>query len=483
MISFTDLTVRYDGTVALRGVSGEAADGEWLGVIGPNGAGKTTLLNALARLLRFDGQVTLCGRPSARLSRRDLARLVAYVPQRPVLPPDMTVSDYVLLGRNAHIGYLRVETAADKNICAGVLERLDLTSMAHRTLRAMSGGELQRLVLARALAQVKGETCVSLYLRTSRLGADAKFNRAAFKDLAKEALSQLREAGVDKRRINIFEEQFDRFAGAEHNVQDEDKIRKLQRAKPDPIDQFWHYQANGLAVLAAPGMIRTFRLPDPPKPLAEVADRFHLTPLIRVMSSPHDVLVLALAEERVRLVHAFVNFPPQRLHVPDLPGSAEEATRRPSFHVRAPRRRLQNIEGEKVLLHEYVRKVEQAIHGVLAGSNRPLVLAAAEPLVSMFRSVNSYPRLANEMIEGNPDLMTDAELEDAAIPVDLFAQELKTVIALYDELKPERATTDVFLCRARGNRRRRRSTSRRLRRGCSRPRQRHRRQRHLFGFR
>jgi Bacterial archaeo-eukaryotic release factor family 11 len=161
----------------------------------------------------------------------------------------------------------------------------------------------------------------------------------------------------------------------------------------------------------------------------------------------------------------------------------EQATRRPSFHVRAPRRRLQNIEGEKVLLHEYVRKVEQAIHGVLAGSNRPLVLAAAEPLVSMFRSVNSYPRLANEMIEGNPDLMTDAELEDAAIPVDLFAQELKTVIALYDELKPERATTDVFLCRARGNRRRRRSTSRRLRRGCSRPRQRHRRQRHLFGFR
>jgi hypothetical protein len=72
-----------------------------------------------------------------------------------------------------------------------------------------------------------------------------------------------------------------------------------------------------------------------------------------------------------------------------------------------------------------------------------LVLAAAEPLVSMFRSVNSYPRLANKMIEGNPDLMTDAELEDAAIPVDLFAQELKTVIALYDELKPERATTDV----------------------------------------
>ena len=143
--------------------------------------------------------------------------------------------------------------------------------------------------------------------------------------------------------------------------------------------------------------------------------------------------------------HAFVNFPPERLQVPDLPGSAEEATRRPSFHVRAPRRRLQNLEGEKVLLHQYVRKVEHAVHRALAGWNTPLVLAAAEPLASMFRSVNSYPKLADEMIEGNPDLMTDAELEDAAIPIldRLFSRELKAVIALYDELKPERATTDV----------------------------------------
>jgi iron complex transport system ATP-binding protein len=153
MISFSDLTVRYDDALALGGISGSVADGEWLGVIGPNGAGKTTLLNALARLVRFDGQVTVCGRPSARLGRRELARLIAYVPQRPVLPPDMTVSDYVLLGRNAHIGYLRVETAADRRVCGAILERLDLTSMARRTLRAMSGGELQRLVLARALAQ------------------------------------------------------------------------------------------------------------------------------------------------------------------------------------------------------------------------------------------------------------------------------------------------------------------------------------------
>src|SRR5258705_5982163 len=297
----------------------------------------------------------------------------------------------------------------------------------------------------KALAQIKGETCVSLYMPTSPLGTSAKFNRTAFKDLAEDALSQMKKAGVDKNKIAVFEEQFAHLAGPEHNVQDEEKIRKLQHAKPDPIESFWHYQANGLAVLTTTSLTRMFRLPNAPKPLAEVADRLHLTPLIRAMTSPHDIFVLALAEESVRLVHAFANLPPERLQVPNLPSNAQEATRRPSFHVRAPRRRLQNLEGEKVLLHQYVRKVEHAISGVLAGRNAPLVLAAEEPLASMFRSANTYPRLADEMIEGNPGLRTDGELEDAAIPIldRLYSRELKAVIALYDELKPRRATTDV----------------------------------------
>src|SRR6202171_5931561 len=305
--------------------------------------------------------------------------------------------------------------------------------------------DIPTLTEFKALAQIKGETCVSLYLPTSPLVDNIRANRIAFRDLAREALAQLREAGPDKRKIAVFEERFDHLAGLEHDVQDEDKIRKLQRAKPDPFDTFWHYQANGLAVLSTPGLMRMFRLPNPPKPLAEAADRFHLTPLIRAMTSPHEILVLALAEESVRLIRAFANFPPVRLQIPDLPRNAEEATRRPSFHVRAPRGRLQNIEGEKVLLHKYVRKVEQAIHNVFSGLNTPLVVAAEEPLASMYRSLNSYPGLADEMIEGNPDQKTDAELEDAAIPIldRLYSREVKAAIALYDQMKPRRATTDV----------------------------------------
>src|SRR3979411_527106 len=295
-----------------------------------------------------------------------------------------------------------------------------------------------------AVSQIKGETCVSLYLPTSRLGKNAGTNRTAFKDIAREALSQLKEGGADKNKITVFEERFDRLAGTDHDVQDQDKIRKLQRAKPDPIESFWHYQANGLAVLATAGMMRTFRLPNSPKPLAEVADRFHLTTLIRAMTSPHDIFVLALAEESVRLIHAFANFPPERLQVPGLPKNAEEATRRPSFHVRAPRRRLQNLEGEKVLLQKYVRQVEHAIYNVLSHQNAPLTLAAEDPMASMFRSLNTYPRLADETIEGNPEQRTDAELEDAAIPIldRLYSRELKAVIARYDELQPRHATIE-----------------------------------------
>jgi iron complex transport system ATP-binding protein len=153
VIGFDRLTVRYGDAVALDGIAGQVADGEWLAIIGPNGAGKTTLLGAITRLLPCEGVVTVGGKRVAGLRRRELARLIAYVPQRPVLPPDMTVSEYVLLGRTAHIGYLRTDTEADRRVCAAAIDRLDLGAMADRVLRAMSGGELQRVVLARAIAQ------------------------------------------------------------------------------------------------------------------------------------------------------------------------------------------------------------------------------------------------------------------------------------------------------------------------------------------
>jgi iron complex transport system ATP-binding protein len=153
MVSFERVAVRFGTTEALRDVSGTVGRGEWVGLIGANGAGKTTLLRALAHLERHQGVVRVDGQSVERMTRRRRAQLMAYVPQTPELPADMTVIEYTLLGRTPHHGYFGLDTEADRHRCGRLLEQLDLGAEAGRTLSTLSGGEVQRVVLARALAQ------------------------------------------------------------------------------------------------------------------------------------------------------------------------------------------------------------------------------------------------------------------------------------------------------------------------------------------
>jgi len=153
VIGLRDVRVSYGDRAALDGVTLGVADGEWLGVIGPNGAGKTTLLRAIAGLAIAEGTIAIGGKPAARLRRREHARLVALVPQRPLVPAGMTVADYVLTGRSPYIGLFDMESRSDLAIVAGILDRLGIAAFAGRALGSMSGGEQQRVILARALAQ------------------------------------------------------------------------------------------------------------------------------------------------------------------------------------------------------------------------------------------------------------------------------------------------------------------------------------------
>jgi len=148
-----DLTVSLDGREIVHKVSAEVHSGEWLAVIGPNGAGKSTMLRAAAGLLPHRGSAALDGDPVSGMSPRARARRVAYAPQVPTMPAGMTVVDYVLLGRTPHLGYLARESRRDREVTASVLARLDLEEVTGRQLGALSGGEQQRVVLARALAQ------------------------------------------------------------------------------------------------------------------------------------------------------------------------------------------------------------------------------------------------------------------------------------------------------------------------------------------
>jgi iron complex transport system ATP-binding protein len=153
VIAVRDLWVRFGPVAAVRGVSLNTQPGGWTALIGPNGAGKTSALRALAGLIPYDGEITVEEQDARRLGRRELARLVAFVPQKPETPPQLTVAEYVLLGRTPHISYLGGEGKRDRDAAARALRRLDLEEFAQRPLGSLSGGELQRAVLARALAQ------------------------------------------------------------------------------------------------------------------------------------------------------------------------------------------------------------------------------------------------------------------------------------------------------------------------------------------
>jgi iron complex transport system ATP-binding protein len=147
------LGVRLGGQEILRDVAFDVPVGSWVCAIGPNGAGKTTLVHAVAGLVPFDGRVELWGTELGIYPRRARARLVALLPQKPVIPEGIRVAEYVLLGRTPHLGVLGTERKADLIAVAMALEQLELGWAAGRRLDSLSGGELQRAVLARALAQ------------------------------------------------------------------------------------------------------------------------------------------------------------------------------------------------------------------------------------------------------------------------------------------------------------------------------------------
>jgi iron complex transport system ATP-binding protein len=152
-ITVSDVSVTLGGVVVVDGVVMTVAEGEWVALIGPNGAGKTTLLRAVARLVPFEGSIELHGRNTASMHRSELSRLLAVVPQEPSTPPWMTVAEYVLLGRTPHLGPLAKEGRHDREAAARALMRLDLLDYRDRRLGTLSGGEKQRVVVARALAQ------------------------------------------------------------------------------------------------------------------------------------------------------------------------------------------------------------------------------------------------------------------------------------------------------------------------------------------
>lgn len=264
-----------------------------------------------------------------------------------------------------------------------------------------------------------------MYLPTSPVTQESQADRIELKNLVAEAAEQIAAAGSARRTVQEVREPLDELL--------ED-------------DEFWAVQARSLAVFASPKGVRTYRLPNRLTSSVEVADRFYVKPLLRAVTFSQAGFVLALAAGSVRLVEVAGEGPPFTVRVPDLPTDAASAAGKASIAERSPIRRLQGSEGQKVRLRQYARKVDHALRGVLTGLEQPLILAATEPLESIYRSVNSYPHLAEMGIQRSPEGTTDEELASAARTVldELHARQLSELRERFEQrFDQDRASTDV----------------------------------------
>ncbi|MEO8876390.1 MAG: ABC transporter ATP-binding protein [Polyangiaceae bacterium] len=150
------ISARYDATttLAVEDVSFDLKRGELMSVLGPNGAGKTTLVRALAGVQKTSaGEVRVFGRPLSEIDRRELAQMLAVVRQHENVASGFSVREVVMMGRAPHQTGWQRATHDDEKIVAEAIERMDLTELADRPARELSGGEARRVAIARAFAQ------------------------------------------------------------------------------------------------------------------------------------------------------------------------------------------------------------------------------------------------------------------------------------------------------------------------------------------
>lgn len=153
MLKIQNLSVNYGSRRILHEVSLDVQSGEILALIGPNGAGKSTLIRAASGVIPYIGHVRTNGDDFASLSTLQRARYIATVPQAVSLPPAYTVWETVLLGRTPYLGFLGQPSRKDEEIARQSLARVSALPFADRRVGELSGGEQQRILLARALCQ------------------------------------------------------------------------------------------------------------------------------------------------------------------------------------------------------------------------------------------------------------------------------------------------------------------------------------------
>jgi len=155
IIEVKQVSFSYDNNVnAIDNINLNVENGEIISIIGPNGSGKSTLLKCISGyLIPQKGDIFIAGKNISKYSSKDIAKIMALMQQHSALEYDFTVMQVVLMGRNPHIKRLKSETKLDYDIANESLKKAEICHLKNRSITTLSGGEWQRMILARALCQ------------------------------------------------------------------------------------------------------------------------------------------------------------------------------------------------------------------------------------------------------------------------------------------------------------------------------------------
>jgi hypothetical protein len=243
----------------------------------------------------------------------------------------------------------------------------------------------------RRLDAVRDDICVSIYMPTHLMARHGEEqDRVGFRDLVRDLQKRLEEAGADKRRVGAMIEHM------EDLVEDE---------------SFWRYLAKGLAVLATPETVQTYRLPMEVPQTVDVSDRFHLKPMIPLLAFQRRAYVLDLTIHRAILWEVSEG-DIREVDVPGLPKTFEEAmVARVGIDWKIYVGKNQSAH-KKTYERLYCRQVEGAMRNFLRGQKTPLVLAGVETVLSYYKEVDTYGHTHPEMITGNQEHTPHEELAE-----------------------------------------------------------------------
>lgn len=252
----------------------------------------------------------------------------------------------------------------------------------------------------KTLIETEG-SCVSIYMPTHRMGTETQQDPIRFKNLIQQAEEHLIASGLRGR----------------------DARDLLERAKELDDYQFWQHQSDGLAIFVSNNVFSYYSVPLDFAELVVVSDRFHLKPLLPMVTGDGQFYVLALSQNQVRLLQG-TRYSVSEVELENVPQSIAEALKHDDpekqFHTGTPqaggaRAAMFHGQGagnddEKDNILRYFRKVNGALQELLKNQRSPLVLAGVEYLFPIYKEANNYPQLLDEGITGNPDELKAEEL-------------------------------------------------------------------------